>query len=619
MRKRILAGLLSLVAMWTMLPGAAGATERPAPDLPGLAELVDEYITAEMDSEQVPGAAVTVIAGGERLVHKGYGLADVQRRVPVDPDRTRFLVGSQAKLFTAQAALQLVRAGKLDLDADVNTYLRSFQIEDTFPGRPVTLRHLLTHTAGFDEDHLIGMLSTPESLAAGLARQQPARVRAPGSGVVYNNYAVALAGHLVEIASGMPYADYVRRNVFAPLGMRDSSAGCGGLRGTVAYLGDGTPTDANCGSLAPGGFGPASTPADMGRYLQAQLAHAPRLGPGIGEEMQRQQHTEHPRLRGMGYVFEHIQHNGHTMLFKGGEMPGMNSYLVFVPELGLGLNLVANGDGKGGDGIDGIALAEKIVERYLPTRQPPVTQPLPGASADDFAGWYQAGRTSLHSMYKVRALLREPVHVTANEDGSIHTTGLSGKPKDWDQIEPGLFAERGGWGLIAFPEPGQLAIDGSTNVFDRIGVDELPAVHLGMLGFSLACSVLALLGFPLLATIRRAKRRGAHSRGARLARVLGWVTAAVITGFVAGCVLLLADESAALPTIAEGRWPIYVVLVLASLAVALACLMAMATVGVWRRGWWRLPGRLSYTVLTLGALVFAVVVIVYNFVGPPYT
>nr|BFE84354.1 hypothetical protein GCM10020093_069550 [Planobispora longispora] len=205
-----------LKLLTALVLSATPAQAAPPSDLPGVGELVDEHVTSVMAEEKIPGATVTVVAGGREVVDKGYGWADVERRLPVDPERTRFLIGSETKLFTAQAALQLVHAGKLDLDADVNSYLTTFKISDTYPGRPVTLRHLLTHTAGFDEDHVLGSGSNVRPLGEALAATQPARLRPPGTGVTYNNYGVALAGYLVETVSGMPFEKYVEKNVFAP-------------------------------------------------------------------------------------------------------------------------------------------------------------------------------------------------------------------------------------------------------------------------------------------------------------------------------------------------------------------------------------------------------------------
>src|SRR5689334_7271677 len=100
--------LLKLMTALALMAAPAQAVGPPA--LPGLGTLVDEHVTAVMAEDKVPGVAVTVVAGGERVVHQGYGWADAERRVPVDPASTRFLIGSETKLFTAQAALQLVDA-----------------------------------------------------------------------------------------------------------------------------------------------------------------------------------------------------------------------------------------------------------------------------------------------------------------------------------------------------------------------------------------------------------------------------------------------------------------------------------------------------------------------------
>jgi CubicO group peptidase (beta-lactamase class C family) len=158
------------------IPRADAATVDPQ----GLAALVDRIVPAQLTKEHIPGAAVVVVSGGRTVFAHGYGVADVDTKRPVDANRTQFFTGSLAKLFTTQAVLQLVKAGKLDLHADVNQYLRTFKIKDTYPGHPVTLDQLLTYTAGFDDD-IVGLgVSTPDQagdLAQSLKDRQPARVR----------------------------------------------------------------------------------------------------------------------------------------------------------------------------------------------------------------------------------------------------------------------------------------------------------------------------------------------------------------------------------------------------------------------------------------------------------
>ncbi|WP_067176298.1 serine hydrolase domain-containing protein [Microtetraspora niveoalba] len=607
--------LLKFMTALVLMTAPARAVGPPAPQ--ELGALVDEHVTTTMAEEKIPGVAVTVVAGGERVVHKGYGWADAERRVPVDPERTRFLIGSETKLFTAQAALQLVRAGKLDLDADVNTYLKSFQVDDAYPGRPVTLRHLLTHTAGFDEGYVVGSASDILPLGEALAAHQPARVRPPGTGVSYSNYGVALAGYLVQTVSGTPFEEYVKRRVFEPLGMNDSVIACGGLRGTKAYLVDGTPTPVDCADFAASGAGPASTAADMAVYLQAQLSRDARLGAGIAAEMQRRQYSEHPGLAGMGFMWEERPYKGHRLLFKGGDMPGMHTYMFLLPEQGIGVHLMSNGDGTSRHGLDGFALVQKIIDRYLPEAAPPKVTALAGASSRAYEGWYRSSGVSRGSLLKVQALTDTPVHVSAAADGSVVTTGLGGREQRWIQFEPGVFQQQGGWSRVAFPEPGQLVLGGQTVVFDRIGSLEHPWLHLGLLAWAVAVSAIAVVGYPVALAVRRV--RGRVVRGPWAWRLAAWLGGVAVVVFVTGFGSLLADEGRALPLVLQGAPVLIGLLVLATLTVALAVALLAGAVLAWWRRWWRTWARVGYTMVTTGVVAFAVVAILYNFVGPPYT
>lgn len=198
-------------------------------DLSDVGQLVDRMVPEMLEEGQVPGAAVSIVADGKEIFSAGYGVTDIESNTPVDPTTTGFYSASTAKLFTAAAVLQLVDQGKLDLDADVNDYLTTFEIDDTYPGHPVTLEQLLTHTAGFDPDY--GTVGTSQvdadgldSLGDSLAENQPARIHPPGTVLAYDNYGVALAGYIVEEVSGVPYADYVNEHVYGALGMTGSTA-----------------------------------------------------------------------------------------------------------------------------------------------------------------------------------------------------------------------------------------------------------------------------------------------------------------------------------------------------------------------------------------------------------
>src|SRR6476661_268941 len=208
---------------------ASPATVTPAPsrgvrDRDELAAFLDGVMVANLRDKHVAGATVSVVKDGALLFAKGYGYSDVAKRAPVDADRTLFRIGSTSKLFTWTAVMQLVEQGKLDLDADVNKYI-DFKIPATFP-QPITLRHIMTHTPGFEEDgrDLITDDTTKMiPLGRWLATHIPGRVRPPGTFASYSNYATALAGYVVQRASGIPWDDYIEQRVLTPLGMTQTT------------------------------------------------------------------------------------------------------------------------------------------------------------------------------------------------------------------------------------------------------------------------------------------------------------------------------------------------------------------------------------------------------------
>ncbi|MCZ6854605.1 MAG: serine hydrolase, partial [Gammaproteobacteria bacterium] len=132
-------------------------------------------------NQQLAGSVVAVVQDGKVLFKKGYGYADIENRVEVDPDRTLFRIASISKTFVWTAVMQLVDTGKLDLDVDVNDYL-DFAIPATYP-EPITLKNLMTHTPGFEDvgTGTFGVkLDDYVALAEYLPRHIPARVRPAG-------------------------------------------------------------------------------------------------------------------------------------------------------------------------------------------------------------------------------------------------------------------------------------------------------------------------------------------------------------------------------------------------------------------------------------------------------
>ena len=154
----------------------------------------------------IPGAVVTVVKDGKLLTARGFGYADLAKKTPVDPDRTLFRPGSVSKLFTWTAVMQLVEQGKLDLDTDINKYL-DFKIPP-YHGQPVTLRQIMTHTAGFEEATRDTVTHDPKAFIAletYIKRWTPERIYAPGTTPAYSNWATTLAGYIVQRVSGQDF------------------------------------------------------------------------------------------------------------------------------------------------------------------------------------------------------------------------------------------------------------------------------------------------------------------------------------------------------------------------------------------------------------------------------
>ncbi|MFH8800542.1 serine hydrolase domain-containing protein [Streptomyces sp. NPDC017936] len=609
-----------------------------------LSALLDELVPKQLAEYRVPGASVVVVHRDGRTLTKGYGLADVERGVRSDPRRTGYFMASDAKLFTAVAVLQQVEKGRLDLNADVNRYLTTFKIKDEYPGHPVTVRHLLTHTAGFDTSILGRGGTAPEAAGAlgeSLAEHQPSRVRPPGQVASYDNYGVALAGYLVEQVTGTPFAAYVDRNVLEPLGMTRTTFARPDARtaDTLArgYRPDGgrqRAEDGQYGAWTPTGAGAVTTAADMGRLMHALLNDGGRVLTGASARaMLHRQFGNDPRLPGVGYLLEERERDGRRMWVKDGDLPGFHGNLALLPAFGVGVYVVYNGDGE--DGSASYA-GQELVNRVADRLAGRTAAAAPGTGADgashradrpgtaatagsarltaqargaapaasSYSGYYRTTRTSTSDLTRVAALTSS-VHVTAGADGALTTTGLARDPRvgeqHWVPVAPGVFQERGGQDRIAFRD-GRLALASDpTQVFQKLPWYQSPALHQQALLGGLAVLGAAVLLLPLVAY---ARRRRAKAPGGRVAWALAWVTGALLAAATVCFVRLTGDGNALNRTVLVGDSPLLTLIPqLVAAAAAATALLAVCTVVAWRRRWWPVAGRMAFTGHTLAAAV----------------
>lgn len=302
----------------------------------------------------------------------GHGLADIGSGTPVTED-TVFRIASVTKLFTAVAVTQLWQRGLVDLDAPANEYLRAYRLVTADPDhRPVTIRHLLTHTSGIPEVIRLSDLLHPSwgpfmtrpacvSVRAGeplppLGEHYRGRLRAvvePGTAFAYTNHGVATLGQIVEDVSGTPLARYLREHVFDPLGMTDTNmARSERIRARLAtgyVLGSRGPVAAPdrdwITAAASAGF---STTRDLARFAEALLggganADGSMLRPDALAVMFEPHFQPDARLPGMGLGFFRSRANGHLMVGHDGRMPGFNADLLVAPDDGFAVIGLTNG------------------------------------------------------------------------------------------------------------------------------------------------------------------------------------------------------------------------------------------------------------------------------------
>lgn len=597
------------------LPANLPATLTPA----HLAAFFDGLITAQMQAHHIAGATVAVVRGDSVLFTKGYGLADRRARTPVRADATLFRVGSISKTFVWTAVMQLVAQGKLNLDADVNTYLKDVRVPATYP-KPVTLAHLMTHTAGF-EDQVIGLFARDPArlrpLGEVLKAELPARVRPPGEVASYSNHGTGLAAYLVEQVSGLRWDEYVEQRILAPAGLEHTTFRqpvpdrlSAGLSKGYAWQGnDYVEQDFEYVPLAPVGAASA-TAADMARYMQLHL----RLGrvgttavldSATARRMQSPLFTPAPGLASLLHGFYEMNRNGVRVFGHGGDTFWFHSLMALLPEQQVGLFVSFNTD-TGGAATGEVFRA--FMDQYFPADVPALA---PSAAAKDrlakYAGAYRSVRYSHTTLAKLAAAF-STLHVSVTDDGRLKTDAP--EVAYWVETGAGVFRKEDGLERLAFREDGGgrvthlLVGDLPSMAMERVGWLDQPGLHLGL---AVGCGllfVLGLIGWPLATWSRRRHQYKADPKLSipPIARYLAWAACLCFVGF-----LVLFGLSMGNPNeVAYGIPPLLgMALWLPRAGAVLAVLALLMLVVTLVRGLGRPGARLWLTLVVLACGVFS--------------
>ena len=478
---------------------------------------LDGILPLQIKRDDIAGATVAVVKDGKLLFAKGYGYADVEKKKPVSAQETLFRPGSVSKLFTWTSVMQLFEQGKLDLDRDVNEYL-DFKIPDAF-GKPITLKHILTHTPGFEEQikNLIITDTAKPDLGQYVKTHIPGRIYPPGTVPAYSNYATAVAGYIVERVSGKPFDEYVNENIFKPLKMERSTMTqplpqqLAGLMSNGYRVGSGEVQPFEMVTAYPAGS-LSSTATDMAQFMLAhlqdgKLGDAQILKPETARLMHSRLFALDDAMNGMCYGFYEESRNGQRIIGHGGDTVYFHSDLHLILDQKIGLFVSYNSLGRG-DSPGRTNLWEAFLDRYYPYTPPAASSATAKDDANAASGSYILSRRAETSFLKAAFIVNQ--FTVAAEGDDIVTpqlTGANGKPKHWQAIGPMTFRERDGQDKLVFKpdESGrmQMVLPYPFFVGQRVGTFQNAKVLLVVLGVSLGLMLLTLILWPVGWFVRR--------------------------------------------------------------------------------------------------------------------
>ncbi|HZP13355.1 MAG TPA: serine hydrolase domain-containing protein [Nevskiaceae bacterium] len=620
----------------------AGASPVPATEGVGLRSkedleaFLDGILNAQMKEHHIAGITVSVVKDGALFFSKGYGYADVDKQTPVDPATTLFRPGSTSKLFTWTAVMQQVEQGKIDLDADVNQYVTQFKVPSTFD-HPITVRNLMTHTPGL-EDGALGYLMArkPEDLVPldkALGLHIPTRVKPAitdfndGTTASYSNWGAALAGLIVSNVSGMPFDDYIDKNILQPLGMKSST-----FREplpaelaphmSVGYSFERGVFKGHDFELVHS-FGPAgcmsATANDMANFMIAHLQNGEFNGQRILKEetaklMHARQFSPSPHVAGSGLGFYEEYVNGRRLIGHGGDLLFFHTNMVLLPEANVGIFVSYNTAGSlpidnRGD------LIKQFMNRYFPAKLPQVKSP------DDFlqhvakyAGTYRANRHSYTKVEKMFAMFGDMKVVPLADENRLFVSGLGAGGAQFVEVAPGTFRAVDDDTTMSFVD----GPDGRTHVvgpFAFIAATKLEwfetgAFHYFIIGLAILCSIIALVS-----ALRNWKRDREGDPSALRARRIAGLLGLLQILFLVGLIVPIASLRDMNEIVYGLPWLFHTALWLPLICIPLTAAVLWFALKAWRNRFWTGYGRTQFTVIALSSAAFLWSLNFWNLLG----
>lgn len=644
----LLAGLSACLTLLAVPAAAAPTLAGPAPPLE-LERFVDGVVADGMATDHVAGVTVSIVQGGRVVLVKGYGQSSPGR--PVDAQRDLFRIGSISKTFTWIALMKEVEAGRIRLEAPLNLYLpEPLQVKDQGFKRPVQVRDLPTHSAGF-EDRALGQLfeqnpGRVRPLSVYLRQERPRRVREAGSLPTYSNYGAALAGAAVAYVTNKPFETIVETEITGPLnmgrttfrepytrreGLPDPMASA--LRPDIAegFHWTGAVFQPRAyeyiSQIAPAGAA-SSTAADMARYMMMILAggtldgatvYGPQTAHGFRATLQRAA----PGVNGWDDGFmEFALPGGFRGQGHGGATLSFMSNMVTIPELNLGVFISTNTD-TGGKLVR--RLPEQIVGRFYaaPADLPGGGSQSLAQNAAAYAGTYLSTRRAYHGLEKFTALFQSVAQVSVTPDGKL-VTRSGGAAQTWlletADEQYARFQQADGPGTLVFQMRDGRAVrwfaPWGGEAFERLGWWRLPVT------LSLLAGLTALASFGALGGLFSRGRRDARQTNVQARTNLMQVSSAVLWLVSMGGFAAWSGQSADVAAVFYS-WPGPLVLLSSACALVAALLTAFTVLllpAIWRGGRrldsWTIGRKLGFTATTAIYAAFSAALLMWGVLEP---
>ncbi len=630
--------LRAIVFTLLLAPNAGWSNTLPADDAALFEAYLDGVVAAQFSDYQLAGMTFALVRNGQLVLSKGYGFADLENKIAVDPARHLFRPGSTSKLFTWTAVMQLVEQGKLDLNAPVADYIHQFEIPNEF-NQPLTLTHILTHSPGF-EDGALGYLfaDNPEDLvplADSLAAHVPNQIWAPGTYSAYSNFSTALAGLAVANVSGLSFEEYIAKNILEPLGMAHATFEEPLPERFEADMSIGY-TIVN-GGLQPLGFeyiknfGPAgalsATAEDMARFIIAHVSQGAFEGtrilkPETTDLMHSRLFAHHPAVAGMAHGFYEIRRNGQRFIGHGGDTIVFHSELVIEPNSDFGFFLSFNAaDG----GVARQAVTNAVLDYFFPGDggEAPVipAEPLAGSDAriKNIIGAYRLNRRSYTQLEALPGLGGD-LAIEPAGDGAIKLNAgpLSGR---FVEVEPFVFRQQGRQELLVFQADEQGKVSrgfiGSLPIMvaEKLTFAERASTHQLVIMLTLLAALFVLIN----ATRSRGGVKQTPTTGAALWAKRSLVTTAIINlSFAVSltAVFIAADTDRLIFDFPPAGTAAMLVLPILSIILTAVCVLLL--VPVWRTPACSLGQRIRYSYVTTLFVLFLAVLGYWNLIGWNY-